>query len=253
MPFHTLGWAESLAAVTDDSLTAVQDDIIPTINGLFTLPKDYWLIALMAMGATMDRAKIVQPSIRQVCDDFVRPVLGTLLPGDNAPVADYRDKPFPLRMNENLDVQVTTTGAGPAVTTAIGWIATGRGIVPAPNGNIYTMRGTGTTTAVAQVWTTCPITWANTLPRGRYSVIGMEAVGTTIKAARLIFPGQTERPGSPGLATNVIRTWDGCFRKGGMGEWGQFDNWNMPLVQVLCNAGDTAQTVWLDIVPMFMQ
>lgn len=251
MPIHMLAWAESLASVTSDSLTTVNDPIIPTSNGLFLLNKNYNLFGVMGMGTTLSRLAIVQPSIRVICDDFVRPINLTLLPGDNAPIADYRSKPFPLAMNENLDLQATTSAAGPAVTSALAWINSDRSLMPLPGGNIYTLRGTSTTTAIVNTWTLQTMTWQNTLPQGSYYVVGMEAIGTTCKGARLIFPNQIERPGCAGLASLGIRTYDGWFRKGGLGIWGQFTNWNFPQVEAFCGSADTALEVYLDLVPMF--
>lgn len=251
MPIHMLAWSKSEVQVTDDSLTPLVDPIIPQSSSLYLLPKMYNMIGAYVGGVALDRCKIVQPSIRQICDDFIRPANLTLLPGDNAPLADYRNKPFPLQMNENLDLQATTTAAGPNVIMGLVWISTDRGLAPMPAGNIYTMRGTGTTTATAAAWSLVTVTWANTLPAGNYAVVGLEAVGTTLKGARLIFPNGVERPGCPGLATSGIRTYDGWFRKGGLGMWGTFQNWNLPQVEVFCGSGDTAQTFYLDIVPLF--
>lgn len=251
MPFHLLAWAESLAQVTDDSLTTVTDPIIPTANGLFLMNRDYWLLGAMVLGTTLDRARLNQPSINAITQDFIRPVNLTLLPGDNAPLADWRSRPFPLKMNESLDIAVSTTAAGPAVTSAMALINTGPTLAPVPSGPIYTLRGTATVTAVVNSWTLCTVTWANNLPQGNYAVIGLEAIGTTLKGARLIFANQIERPGCVGLATSGIRTYDGWFRKGGLGLWGIFQNWNLPTVEIFCGTADTAQTFYLDLVPLF--
>lgn len=250
MPFHLLAWAESLALVTDDSLTPVNDQVIPLSSGIFLLPNDMTLFAACAFGTTLSRAKIVQPSIRVICDDFLRPIALTLLPADNMPWSDYRQMPFNLRMNENLDIQATTSGAGPAVTSALAIISKNRMLDPAPMGQVYTLRGTATATAGVNIWTAAPMTWQNTLPQGNYAIVGMTAIGTTLKAARLIIPGQIERPGCSGVATLGIRPWDLMFNHGGLGRWGDFSNWNLPLVEVFCGSADTAQEIYLDVIPL---
>jgi len=106
------------------------------------------------------------------------------------------------------------------------------------------MRGAGTTTAAAGVWTQCPITWQDTLPAGIYAVVGLEFVGVTALAARVIFEDQVPRPGCVGSGLLATGSND-IFLGGRLGIWGRFNSNRMPNIEILCNAADTAQTVFL--------
>jgi hypothetical protein len=93
-----------------------------------------------------------------------------------------------------------------------------------------------------------PLTLQEGLPAQRWSVVGMRAYSANIIAARLIFYGQTNRPGVLG-SQNFSDMHHPMFRLGQLGVFGTFDLNSIPQVEVLATAADTAETILLDLVP----
>ena len=70
---------------------------------------------------------------------------------------------------------------------------------------------------------------------------------------RLIVPGQSWRPGCPGIATATPE--DGLayrshriFYDGSMGSWGQFSGYAPPGIEVLCTATDAVHYGYLRVI-----
>lgn len=241
-----MAYSKSLDATADVDLTPVQDDIVLISNAHFLPQNDVQLKAAFVCGTTIARAKINTPSLRQITSPHIRPINLGNLPTTLPAVADYRDNPLLLKGLEEISVLATQTAAGPTQVNCGLLVDTGATPIM-PMGNDFTMRGTGTTTLVANVWTSVPITWSDTLPAGNFAIVGLQVKGATAILARLVVNGQNERPGC------VAQTLLGdnghvMFRKGGLGVWGYFNSTRMPVVQILANAADTTQEVYLDLI-----
>src|SRR5260370_3179901 len=61
-------------------------------------------------------------------------------------------------------------------------------------GNMFTARATGTTVLGVLVRTLVPFVLAESLPRGRYQVVGLRAQSAGLIAARLVFAGRASAP-----------------------------------------------------------
>lgn len=241
-----MAYSKSTDATVDVDTTPVQDDIMSIINNHFQPQTDVQLVAAMALGTTLLRSRIVTPTLRQVSSPYIRPVNHANLPITLPGVADYRHNTLTLKALEEIQVLTTQSAAGPTVVN-VGLLVADQPVTPAPNGNIVTMRGTGATTVTANAWTSCPITWADTLPAGRYACVGLQAAGATAILSRMVFNGQFFRPGC--LAqTNVWDNGHPMFRMGNIGVFGYFDSTRMPTIQFLCDSADTSQEVYMDIV-----
>lgn len=215
-------------------------------NGHFVPQQDQFIQYAYFGAAGATRARFISPTFRQVTTPWVRPVQLSIVPGDEPNMADYTVNPLRIRALEELQLEGFQTTGGAAVVVGLAGVSKGP-LVPVPQGDIFTMRGTGTTTLVAGGWTTVPITWQDTLPMGTYAVAGLEYIGTTALAARLVFEEQWERPGciGSGLVSNSGLP---LFRKGRLGVWGRFNANRMPNVECLANAADTAEEVYLDMI-----
>lgn len=225
---HTVAYAASIADVTAVDVTPVPDGLMLIQNGHFVPQYQYGLLyaSYQAVGPT--RGRIITPNFRQFTTPWIRPTQPSIVPGDETNLADYRANPLTLKPLEEVQFEAFQTSGGAAVVVSVqGWTKTGMGNVP--QGDIYTMRGTGTTTNGVRAWTIVPITWQDTLPNGKYACVGLEYFGTTALAARLIFEEQWERPGvlGGGLSTNNVSP---IFRKGRLGVFGRFDANRMPTV-----------------------
>jgi hypothetical protein len=244
--FHTLAWRLSLADVTATDVTPVQDSIMTIQNGHFVPQTDHMLLYASYQAAGATRARLISPTLRQVTTPWIRPTAVAIVQGVEAHVADYRGNPLRLRMLEELQYEALQTTGGAGVVVGIAGIQRTPS-APAPGGDTFTMRGTATTTLVAGTWTQGAVTWQDSLPTGKYACVGLQYVGATALAARLIFEEQVPRPGciAAGLVTSQQHE---MFAKGGLGVWGIFDSNRMPNVEFLANAADTAEEVYLDFI-----
>lgn len=244
---HTCAFTVAIGQVADLDVPAVSDDVLTIQNNHFFPNVSYDLVAAAAMSATVNRAKIVSPSLRVVANPFIRPIILAALPPALPAIADYRSNPFQLPAEEELAIQGTSDlGAATERFNALLWLS--NGITTPPRGRTFTIRGTSTTAAVANTWTSQPtISWSDTLPTGRYAVVGLNYIATNGVAARVIFPGQLERPGVLAGATNGVQP-DPMFGKGRLGVLGYFYTYAMPIIQVFNNGTDAAHTYFLDLV-----
>ena len=243
--FHTLAWKEAVAASATETMAPVTDTIIAVKNNRFFPTKDYKILYSYQGAAVTGRVQINTPSLRQVSSPWMNPFNPAIEPGTDPNISDYRSNPLLLRGLEEVEASATEeAGTGGDFWVVQGW---GLDLAPAPAGDVYTMRGTGTTTAVADNWTTVSLTWDNQLPVGIFAVCGGVVVSATGIAWRTVFEDQVARPGGLCVDATNERT-ASMFRKGGLGNWGQFNSNRMPEFQVLCSSGDTAQTFYLDFV-----
>lgn len=246
MSFHVAAYTELLDNVANNDITALADQILAIQNNHFLPQYDYRLLAAWVGSATLLRARIVNPSVRQLTIPFIRPITLAAVPPTDPNIADYRSNPFLIRAMEELAIEATSGVAMTERFTALVWLS--RQIEAAPPGDVYTLRGTGATTLVVNAWTDiATVTWADNLPAGEYAIIGCEVQSAGCIAARLILENQIERPGCLGITALGNRTHD-MFRKGGLGKWGTFRQTRMPIVQVLSNSADTTEEIYLDLV-----
>lgn len=243
---HLLAYSESTAAVANTDIDPVPDQVFLIQNAHFVPQNDVFLQAAYMSGLTIARGRIVTPALRQIALPYVRPVNLATNPVSRPPVLDLSQNPLRLKALEEIAVEISQTAAGPTVVTA-GLFVGDRQPTPIPQGDVLSMRGTGTTTAVAEQWTLAAITWESSLPAGDYICAGLQVIGATCKLARMIFQGQDWRPGCVGTLINADLG-SPVFRNGNLGVYGRFKSYAMPQIQILCSAADTAQEVYLDLV-----
>lgn len=243
--FHLALYAGSIAQNADVIVPAVSDQILTIQDQGFLPQHDMDLLFAAALGTTMVHAYLDSPSNGVVTDPFIRPVnLGATFPSSGY-VADYRQNPFRVKGIESLTAFAQQGAVGAEVeTVVVGLRSESR--LPPP-GNIFTLRGTSVTAAVANQWSDLSVTWRNNLPAGEYAVVGMEIVGAAAIAGRLILNNQTWRPGCVAGSGVGIQT-PQMFRKGGLGLWGHFRSTDMPRVQAYATAATAVWTVYLDFV-----
>ena len=246
MSFHAAVYNASIAQNTDVDVAAVTDSILTIVNNHFLPQRNCELLFVGAASANMNRARIETPSIRQIARPFIRPVSGAVGWGYPQRLDIMGQNAVPLRATEEISFIAQQTGA--AAEQVFGLIGLGFGAYTRPVGSTYTIRGTSTTAAGVRAWTQLAgVTWSDTLPAGVYAVIGMEHVSATGICARLIFEQQALRPGTPSIQAVGTGASD-MFRNGNWGEWGRFNAYALPNIEVFCNAADASHDVFLDLI-----
>lgn len=227
-----------IAAVTDNQMTIQNTHIIPQ--------RDTNILAAVAMGATITRARLQTPKLLWPTTFNLTPLSGALNAGTIQRVCDLTRAPLLLKGLEELQVFVTHTAAV-AEQNAVS-LYLDQGQQAAPPGDMRTIRATAAGPAVANAWTNVGvITFQNTLPTGNYAIIGGFVQGATCLAWRLFIENQFWRPGAPGMVA-VTDLPDELFRFGNLGIWGTFHNTAMPQIEVFCTAADAAFVIGLDII-----
>jgi hypothetical protein len=246
MSFHLLAYTGNVGTTPNTDLPSVVDDVVPVQNNHFLLSRDRNLLFAVAIGATITRQRIVQPSLRQIVEPQIHPLVGSATPGDDANVADYSLYPLRIRALEELSVE-SSSGIAMGTERHYSLLGLEEAREPTPGGDIYTMRGVSSTAAVANTWTTLTTTWDVVLPEGIYGVVGFVGAGSGAIAYRLIFEDQRDRPGSLALQA-VTQKPHRIFKSGNLGVWGRFRNYAMPQVQVLSSTTTNTHTLFMDLI-----
>lgn len=234
----TSGVLTTTAALADPSVRVSGNDIsipeqLPNLAGVY------------ALGATMTRAALVSPSIRRRYPFEVFPVDAAATPTDPWHFHDVSQSIIALDVDESLNFQYSESGAGAQRGTGLVWLSDGP-VVADSNGEVFTIRATGTTTLSTYAWTNVTLTFNDVLPAGTYEIVGMSAFSAGAIAARLVIPQYQWRPGVIcSTSANVYGAEK--FRYGNFGVFGQFTHMTPPTVDFLSSSADTSQTVYLDL------
>lgn len=232
----TLG---NIAALRDTKYTTTGDDIrVP--------PKFVNMIGAYALGDTTTRARLSSPSLLKKAPMEIDPIDPSTEPVSRPPFIDMIDNPHKLTEAEALNAFTTNSGAAAVDQTVAVWLADSK-ISPIKDKEIFTIRATGTQTAVADTWTNGTMTLDSDLDPGTYALVGAKAFGATMILCRFIFTTDDARPGCIAHDTNEDIDAE-IFRHGRLGEWGRFPHDTPPKFEIFCAAADTAQTFALDIM-----
>lgn len=243
--FHLAAYSASIATGVETDLTPVPDTIITIQNGHLLPNQELNLIFAAAMATNIQRARISTPKMLVVTTPYIRGIMAGLVPTSPAQLATYLNSPFTLRATEEIQVLALQNAAGAQRVTVL------MGLQTSPNmpisGDIFTIRGTSTTAAVANTWTPLTMTWQNTLPNGRYAIVGLQHQSANGQACRLSIESERYRPGcmSQAALSDIAHPY---FMKGAMGKWAEFSNYAFPVPEVLANAADAAHEVYMDLI-----
>jgi len=245
--WHVAAYFASLTNGSSNVANTIVPDQVLTPSGTtaFILPKPGKLFAGYAAGANITAVRINTPSLRYVGLPFLGPLNTTLTVPSPPNVTLWGENGPTLPTVDAISAEHSLGGAAPENELTVLFFKFGG--APVPGGPIYRIRFTATITGVTGAWASGAMTPDSTLPQGTYSVGGMDAQGTNLVAARLIFPGSFFRPGC--LARNAVGGLpDRMFTDGTFGVYGSFKSVNLPNLEILVSGANTAQTVFLDLV-----
>lgn len=242
---HLAAYYEALATGVLTEVNAVLDGVLTIQSDKFQLFGDYDLLASAAICTDIQYAKLTAPTFAPITDLWIRPVNDVAVTYSVPPIDNYVSRPFKLPNSENIGFQAIQDNAGSQNCTGLIWIS--KGIMPAPGGRIYTLRGTSTTVATSGQWENVSMIWNNDLEGGMYAVVGGVHISANGRAFRLTSTQQVDRPGGLSVADPNVPT-NPLFRKGRLGQWCTFRAESIPQVQVLCDGADNSHEVYLDIV-----
>ena len=245
MGYHVCGYNANTFGVTNFDMAPFTDSWLAIQNGHYLPQQQLKLFGGWFGGANLTAITLVTPTTRAVVPPRLYPIQGSLLPPDRPHIWDRRNNPTILNKVEEISVQANIGGAANAITTAILFV--GDGINAVPPGPVYSLHGTATTAAVANVWTQVNVVWDQTIPAGQYVVIGSQHVSTNAIAHRFYFRTTPMKPGFLSL-TSLTNITDPTYYFGGWGALGQFDTTVYPFIEVLCNGTDASHDLVMNMV-----
>lgn len=243
--FHLAGYTMLIGPGSDIDVPAMSDDILTIQNNHFILAQQMGLMASLSYSPLLDRIKIATPSLRQLATPYIRPVSQGLAGVTNYNAALWNDHPLVLNPYEEIQTLATSTIAS-LTERFLHLIWLQSGYSPVPPGGWTALRFTSATAATANQWTTIPLTFADSIPSGVYSMLLSEVVSTNANAHRWIISNQYPRPGYPSFVNSISRH-PYAVAKGQFGEMGRFRSNDLPRLQVLCNAADAVHTGYLHV------
>ena len=253
MPFSLHGYTESQDSAVLVNVAALADQLIRVEGDNIIVPDLFrFLAGAYSLGPNNTRSQLVAPSLRELANIELKPLDVGAEPASPPPFIDWRANPIPLDPSEFLTAQAAEDAVGASRVTILVWLADGPivpfgGLAADVLARLRTVRYTNTTTLVANALTNGALTADQTIPAGRYAVVGMRAESAGLQAARLVFPGGGPRPGCIG-ADAVSDHFLSVFRVGAFGVWGEFEHDQPPTVDFLSNSADTSQVVDLDLI-----
>lgn len=247
MPFHTLGFytAALASGASNTALGTMNDQMVYAVNNQYQMPKAVRLIAAYGSNDAYTSLRVNTPSLRRLFLPQVDPLESTLLPGNNPPVVIFGDMGPSLEYTEGLSLEASRGVVVASPAAALAWISDS--LIGPVGGPIFTMLATSAVTTAAGTWASGALTFSQTLPAGRYQVVGLSAYGTNLYSARLVFLMGGFRPGV--LAQGAVGEYSiDAFRRGGMGVFGTFDNTTLPSIECMGTGVGTAQTYGIDLI-----
>lgn len=244
--FHVVAFQANLATATLGRLTPIDDDVLQDQNGGFfsNMALKFW--GAFLFGADCQYGQVQTPALNCFGYNNLNQIIANTAGNNtNADLLIRDDMPLDLKARELIEIYGLQDSGAAQDITAVALLANHS---PSPaSGQIITIRGTSTTTATADAWSTLSTTWDVNLPAGQYICVGGRVEGANGYAWRINAQDCEFRPG--GLMMSDVALLDNPkMRFGRLGQWCRFDNNLMPKIQVLCSAGTAAFTVYLDII-----
>lgn len=210
------------------------------------------LAGIMFGAPTIDSARIVAPSLYKTYTgggpDF-SPLNVGAEPLAPTPWIDFRAAPIVFEPDDDVNAQISNSGAGSAEDAwAIALLANGP-IAPVAAAFRTFKFTTAASALTAEAWNNRALTAAQSLQPGTYAVGGGYGVSTSGRACRLVFRNQSERPGFLMGDTESDVLAPSIFRNGGLGIYGTFKHTDLPSVDIFADAADNeVQEIYLDLI-----
>lgn len=247
MAFTMIGWRASVntgGALTE--IAALADQHVRVEGNNIIVPRGMNnLVFAFHTAATATLAQLASPTLRRTVLLDIAPINVAAEPLSPPAIMPLFNSPIVLDEDEALRALVA--GGESTAENKIVLALLSDGDISPVTGEIFTVRATGSTTLTANAWTNVALTFSQTLPAGRYAVVGMRPESSGCVAARLVFVGGVWRPGAIGT-DSVADIQPDMFRHGRLGIWGEFEHTQPPTVDFLSVSADSSETVYLDIV-----
>jgi len=245
--FSLVGFYDATAHAALAEVDAIPDPHVRVAGNDIYVPSWNKIMAVFATGGAMTECRLQSPSLRRLSNQRIAPVGDAAWPAMfPTPMVfhDYRKNPRTLDIAEALNAFAVNGGA--TAEWVLVWLMDKVEALPA--GEIFTTQGTTAVTGVLANWVNGALTFTETLPAGRYALVGMRSEDTAVVAARCVFPDIATRPGCLGQY-DADTPDERLFRQGEWGNWGEFEHDAPPTIDHLCNAnGAVTPEIIMDLI-----
>lgn len=245
--FTTIAYQETRAGTTTYSeIAATPDQHITVVGDVVYIGALNQIASVAVCGNSEGRnAYLDSPSLRRLALlDISRVVRGVAVDDENKAMWMLRN-PLPLAPNEGMKLFLKSSATTSAIMSGI--VNLSDGPIAPVSGEIFTVQADATITTVAGVWTNGGFTLRQTLPVGRYQVVGASVSGGYLTAFRFVPVGYGFRPGGLCAASNAVVDFPNQ-RAGNMGVWFEFDQITPPSIDLLCSQEVTTELIYLDLI-----
>lgn len=234
------------ADTTPIAITGVPDQHVRVDDTVIYMAEINEIVAVMCSGhTTLTDAYLASPSLRRLANYAISPLhLGSPPLGDAALIM-HPLSPLPLEENEGLEAIITASGTVGAVVTTVGVMLADGPLTPI-EGEIFHVRATATIAAAVLTWQNAEMTFDDTLPVGRYQIVGARCFVADGVLFRFVPIGESHRPGWVTSNTLMLKTHD-FQRNGGLGVWCEFNQITPPSIEVLVDEGASSNDVVLHV------
>jgi hypothetical protein len=246
MMFHLVAY-RSLVPVgsTFSYVTPVPDSQVRVEgNNVIVPPGMNHLLAVYAASDALVRARLETPSLRRTMLLDVVPVYS----GDAVRLSEHVNQfvGAPLTLDESEPMRFMAIHSGTEEEDVVGLVWLGDGPITPVVSEYFVAGATASKVIGTGGWENVSIAFEQTLPAGRYAVIGarVELMGGV--AFRLSFVGQSWRPGWL-IDQDVAGVASRDARGGRLGVWGEFPHDQPPTVDVITFSWGYPR-VYLDLV-----
>lgn len=256
--FHFEMFSSSIAsgATTRAQITSKNNNVVPTLNNGFQVPKDLPnLHSVMGVAGNLVQVQLQTPNFApHPYPNLVPNNRGTAF--ESPPrIWDFSRAPLPLTPTDELDAFASQNSGG-AQTCYVGINFCDGPPTPVPQGKFLSVHWTAAVTLGAGVMTTVLPVLDSALPSGLYSLVGVKAFSATALFFQML-PSTMPlwRPG--GVATQAYDQLDPPNQRAagylgypqtGWGEWLRFRQNVPPQINFFATAADTAEEGWFDLI-----
>lgn len=244
--YHMLAFAGSVAQnAVLANVPLLVDNYVSQQGSAYVFRESLKILGIYCQIDSGTNAQLFTPRFREMGPNSIVPISTSAAPPNLPPVYLPEGNGPLVTPLDPFNVQVSRTGAGAANCYSLLWVSD-----RAPTRDYRecrTLRATSATVFADATWTQGTFTFDQTLPSGRYDILGMDIYGTNLLAARLVFPDGQAKPGVIAQQSIAEYNWQ-YWRFGNQGVLGSFDSTAIPYIEMMGTGVGTTQTLLLDLV-----
>lgn len=245
--FTIAAFAESQSeAGTATEIKAVPDQSVSAVGDVLYTPKFNNIVGMWAaMGAAnQGNPYIDTPSLRRIALYDIPRVYGATVIANHDDLHMFPNSPLKLTEGEGIKIFSDATPGADEYHSCV--LMFSDGAITSKPGETFMLRATATITGTAGAWENGNITFTQTLPVGRYEIVGCTCLAANAIAFRLVGLETAHRPGGPPIAA-LTDSINPLFLNGGLGTWLSFHSLAPPTLDILAVAACVAQTLYLNL------